>query len=128
MIHEHTLNGQADKQTITQAWAHGAVRQGSQARWYPVMCACACVCVCVCVACMHRNTEDNQAPTPTPTVREETLVRWRIAYQAMCSDAQALGIPRSAIPPLPPNASAESIRQARDHLEAMMASFLSAGL
>ncbi len=35
---------------------------------------------------------------------------------------------RQAIPALPPRANAEDIRAARDHLEAMLASFLSAGL
>uniref|UniRef100_A0A7S0WLT3 Methyltransferase type 11 domain-containing protein n=1 Tax=Chlamydomonas leiostraca TaxID=1034604 RepID=A0A7S0WLT3_9CHLO len=61
-------------------------------------------------------------------VSEATLERWRIAYGAMVHDAQALGIPASVIPALPPGASAADIRGARDTLQGMLASYLSAGL
>lgn len=62
-------------------------------------------------------------------ISDETLERWLAAYAEMSSDAQQLGIPREAIPQLPWNCrDVQCIRDARDHLQAMIASFLSAGL
>lgn len=46
----------------------------------------------------------------------------------MAADARELGVPASAIPPLPPNPSAADVRAARDRLSGLLASFLSAGL
>lgn len=46
----------------------------------------------------------------------------------MAADVQQLGVPASAIPPLPPNATEAEVRAARDLLSGMLASFLSAGL
>ncbi|GLC48121.1 hypothetical protein PLESTB_000061300 [Pleodorina starrii] len=60
----------------------------------------------------------------TPAVLE----RWRLSYNVLMDDARELGIPSSAIPELPATATAEQIRSARDHLRAILASFLSAGL
>ncbi|KXZ48071.1 hypothetical protein GPECTOR_30g166 [Gonium pectorale] len=57
-----------------------------------------------------------------------TLERWRDSYAALVEDAVELGVPRSAIPALPADANPDQIRAARDHLTAMMESFLSAGL
>ncbi|KAG2490300.1 hypothetical protein HYH03_011251 [Edaphochlamys debaryana] len=56
------------------------------------------------------------------------LERWRDAFDAACEDAATLGIPRSALPVLPPGADAAAIRRARDDLEGLVASFLSAAL
>jgi CRP/FNR family transcriptional regulator len=56
------------------------------------------------------------------------LERWRIAYDQMARDAQAMGIPASAVPPLPAEADAEAVRQARDLLRGIIASFVSSGL
>jgi hypothetical protein len=61
-------------------------------------------------------------------VSARTLERWAAAYTQMSRDAQELGIPASAIPPLSANPTKEELRQARDHLDRMMQSFLSAGL
>lgn len=61
-------------------------------------------------------------------VSERTIERWAAAYKQMSRDAQELGIPLPAIPPLPANPTKEELRQARDHLDRMMQSFLSAGL
>ena len=46
----------------------------------------------------------------------------------MAADARQLGIPASAIPALPAQPTAEQLRAARERLEGMVASFLSAGL
>lgn len=61
-------------------------------------------------------------------VDQRTLERWIAAYEQMGDDAQAMGIPASAIPPLPTNPTAAQVRSARDHLAGMIASFLSSGL
>lgn len=57
-----------------------------------------------------------------------TIERWTVAYKQMSRDAQDIGIPASVIPQLPPNPTKDELRQARDHLDRMMQSFLSAGL
>jgi hypothetical protein len=79
----------------------------------------------------------NQA-TFSPALREmellgndvsaRTIERWTEAYMQMSRDAQELGIPASVIPPLPASPTKDELRQARDHLDRMMQSFLSAGL
>ncbi|KAG2422802.1 hypothetical protein HXX76_015749 [Chlamydomonas incerta] len=62
-------------------------------------------------------------------VSAQVLERWAEAYGQLVEDAAELGVPRSAIPQLPPGpVSPEQLRAARDHLQAMIASFLSAGL
>lgn len=59
---------------------------------------------------------------------ELRMERWRDAYGAMAEEAVLMGIPRDVIPPLPPHASEAQLRDARDHLSGMMASFMSASL
>ncbi len=49
-------------------------------------------------------------------------------HPQMVADARELGIPGSAIPPLPPRPTEAELRAARDRLAGMIASFLSAGL
>lgn len=66
--------------------------------------------------------------TTTTTTSPQVLASWAEAYVALCRDAERLGIPRSAIPPLPPAVDAERLRRARENLEGMIQSFLSAGL
>lgn len=61
-------------------------------------------------------------------VSAATLERWVDAYKQQCRDAHMLGIPLSALPQLPRNPSVVGIKNARDHLDKMIASFLSAGL
>lgn len=61
-------------------------------------------------------------------ISTSTIERWTAAYQQMVRDAQDLGIPASVIPKLPANPTKEELRQARDHLDRMVQSFLSAGL
>lgn len=56
------------------------------------------------------------------------LERWEAAYRQMAEDAHKLGIPRSAIQCLPERPTKEELRAARDHLDGMIQSFLSAGL
>lgn len=63
-----------------------------------------------------------------PATSEAVLERWEVAYRQAVRDAEALGIPSSAMPKLPANPSVSEIRQARDYLGAMVASFLSSGL
>ncbi len=57
-----------------------------------------------------------------------TLERWAVAYGVMAAHARELGVPASAIPPLPAGASASEVAAARERLEGLLASFLSAGL
>jgi hypothetical protein len=62
-------------------------------------------------------------------------LQWRQAYAAAAAQAMELGIPRAAIPPLEPEGgggeaalTAADVARAREHLQGMVASFLSAGL
>ncbi|KAL4426973.1 hypothetical protein ABPG77_009534 [Micractinium sp. CCAP 211/92] len=64
----------------------------------------------------------------SPGATAATLERWAAAYHEMAADARQLGIPASAIPALPDHPTAEQLRAARERLEGMVASFLSAGL
>lgn len=59
---------------------------------------------------------------------ERLLEQWHAAYQALVTDAVDLGIPRSVIPEVKPDASPAELQQAVEHLQDMMASFLSSGL
>lgn len=61
-------------------------------------------------------------------VNEKLLQQWHAAYQSLTVDAADLGIPRSVIPAVPADASPAQLQEAVQHLQAMMASFLSAGL
>jgi hypothetical protein len=61
-------------------------------------------------------------------VDERLLQQWRGAYESLVVDAVDMGIPRSVIPVLQPGASPLEIQEAVQHLQAMMASFMSAGL
>lgn len=61
-------------------------------------------------------------------VNERLLQQWHAAYQSLVVDAADLGIPRSVIPVVPEDASPAQLQEAVEHLQAMMASFLSAGL
>lgn len=56
------------------------------------------------------------------------LESWRISYEVLVSDAVSLGIPRSVIPTLKEGASAQQIQAAVQHLQDMVASFMSSGL
>lgn len=82
----------------------------------------------------HKPTS---APPPLPpaggsassiTVDERLLGQWHAAYGQLVVDAVDLGIPRSVIPDVAPTASPAELQEAVQHLQAMMASFLSAGL
>lgn len=72
-------------------------------------------------------TTEAAAATTLPT-SPQVLASWAEAYLALARDAERMGIPRSAIPPLPPAVDAEKLRLAREKLEGMIASFLSACL
>lgn len=50
------------------------------------------------------------------------------AYEELVADARAMGIPASAVPALSRDADEESVRAARQHLTAMIASFASANI
>lgn len=62
------------------------------------------------------------------SVSDFTRDQWRVAYDQLCQDAKQMGIPSRVIPALPPQASVEQLQDTKGHLEAMIASFLSAGL
>ena len=64
------------------------------------------------------------------TLSRTTRERWTDAYRQLGRDAQELGIPLSAIPTLPDGdtITKEDLRRVRDHLNAMIQSFLSAAL
>jgi hypothetical protein len=59
---------------------------------------------------------------------ERLLQQWVSSYEVLVGDAVQLGIPRSAIPCLGPQPSPAEVQAAVGHLQAMVASFLSAGL
>jgi hypothetical protein len=56
------------------------------------------------------------------------LQQWVASYEVLVGDAAELGIPRSVIPQLGPQPSPGEVQAAVAHLQAMVASFLSAGL
>jgi hypothetical protein len=61
-------------------------------------------------------------------VNARLLEQWHAAYASLVVDAVDLGIPRSVIPAVSADASPAELQQAVQHLQDMMASFLSAGL
>ena len=61
-------------------------------------------------------------------IASDTLMRWHAAFEAMARDAMEIGIPASAIPKIPLNPSEKDLREARDHLNAMIMSFMSSEL
>ena len=61
-------------------------------------------------------------------VEQRTIERWIVAYNQLANDAVVIGIPHSAIPPLPQNPTKQELRGARDLLNGMIQSFLSSGL
>ena len=73
---------------------------------------------------LEQQLNSVSAQNPTQYVIE----RWRGAYEVLVSDAVALGIPQSVIPLLKEEATPEEIQGAVQHLQDMVASFLSAGL
>jgi len=73
------------------------------------------------------STQPTPSSSSLPT-SPQVLASWAEAYVALCRDAERMGIPRSAIPPLPPAVDGERLRRARENLEGMIQSFLSAGL
>jgi len=81
---------------------------------------------------LFSNPQSFRCPSPECSgalePSQELLQRWRRAYAAAAHDAEALGIPASAIPQLPLEATPAQISSARQHLTNMVASFLSAGL
>ena len=78
------------------------------------------------------SSPSSSSPSTTSTTQlpnsPQVLASWAEAYVALCRDAERMGLPRSAIPPLPPAVDAERLRQARENLEGMIQSFLSSGL
>lgn len=61
-------------------------------------------------------------------VNERLLEQWHAAYSSLVIDAVDLGIPRSVIPSVKAGASPAELQRAVQHLQDMMASFMSAGL
>ena len=61
-------------------------------------------------------------------ISSDNLLRWTAAYDAMCNDAVRIGIPASALPLLPNNPSEVQLREARDLLNLIVMSFMSAEL
>lgn len=59
---------------------------------------------------------------------QKLLEQWHAAYNSLVTDAVDLGIPRSVIPIVKPDASPAELQAAVQHLQDMMASFLSSGL
>jgi hypothetical protein len=81
----------------------------------------------------QHHTEPEAQPATSGTgaseaVNERLLQQWHAAYESLVVDAVDLGIPRSVIPAVPKDASPAQLQEAVQHLQAMMASFLSAGL
>mgnify|MGYP006879008612 CR=1 FL=1 len=74
------------------------------------------------------NSINSTTSTTSTSTSPQVLSSWADAYLALARDAERLGIPRSAIPPLPPAVDAERLRRARENLELMIQSFLSSGL
>lgn len=74
------------------------------------------------------TTATTTTPTPMTPTSPQVLAAWADAYLSLAAEARKLGIPASAIPPLPPGIDTERLRAARENLEGMIASFLSAGL
>eukprot|EP00877_Chromochloris_zofingiensis_P007388 jgi/Chrzof1/2902/Cz12g03110.t1 len=60
----------------------------------------------------------------------DVVLQWRCAYEALADQAMELGIPRSAIPPLPKDdiIDQQQMREAHEYLKGMVASFMSAQL
>ena len=82
-----------------------------------------------------RTEEGSRCTDSEESVRQDTSTvtntsrSMRLGMYMDCArDARDLGIPASAIPALPSSATAEDILHAQMHLEAMICSFLSAGL
>ena len=61
-------------------------------------------------------------------ISSDTLMRWHAAFEAMARDAMEIGIPASAIPKIPLNPNEKDLRDARDHLNAIILSFMSSEL
>jgi hypothetical protein len=57
-----------------------------------------------------------------------TIERWKAMYQQQAQDAQAIGLPASAVPKLPGKPTESDISQAADKLRQIMMSFESAAL
>ena len=76
--------------------------------------------------------QNNESLSQTNNMDRETLLHWRAAYLAMCSDAIQMGIPVDAIPKVPLDPTAQDFQmelfEARDHLMGIISSFLSSGL
>jgi hypothetical protein len=72
--------------------------------------------------------QQQQQQQPQQSRDARLLEQWRAAYESMTADAVELGIPRSVVPRLAADASAADMQAAVQHLQDMMASFLSAGL
>lgn len=58
----------------------------------------------------------------------DLVLQWQAAYMVLAAQACDMGIPASAIPPLPHDGTAQQVQDAHEHLQNMLASFLSAGL
>ncbi|CAD7700590.1 unnamed protein product [Ostreobium quekettii] len=58
----------------------------------------------------------------------QTLERWATVYGMLCQEAEALGIPKDAVPRIEGDLTFSSLREKRDLLRGMMASFRSSGL
>jgi hypothetical protein len=84
------------------------------------------------VAAAEGAAADSSNPSglPFPSLQpgDRVLEQWRASYEVLVADAVALGIPRSVIPSLSHAASPQEVQQAVQHLQNMVASFLSSGL
>ena len=63
-----------------------------------------------------------------PEALRSTRDQWRLMYEQQAEDAQAIGLPASAVPKLPTEPTQEDISQAQGKLAQIMQSFVSAAL
>jgi len=66
--------------------------------------------------------------TPPMAVEESGLAQAVLVYGDVASEAEALGIPRHALPPLPSPLTVAGVRAAVDRLQLIIASRLSSNL
>lgn len=71
---------------------------------------------------LQQRMQIDNADSPT------SLRRWSNAYLMMAREAMEMGIPASAIPPIPGSPTRQELLDARDHLNGMIASFQSANI
>ncbi|WIA34988.1 hypothetical protein OEZ86_013268 [Tetradesmus obliquus] len=76
----------------------------------------------------QQQQQQQQADVSAAFSDERLLQQWVGSYEVLVGDAAELGIPRSVIPQLGPQPTPGEVQAAVAHLQAMVASFLSAGL